>query len=60
MARNMLVRAKIFMVDTRFHADIDVHPVTPIAVFHQNNSRIQKARVGISLCVQLTSLHYFL
>ena len=49
MARNMLVIAKIFVVDTLFHADIDVHPVTPIAVFHQNNLR--KVRVGIYLCV---------
>ena len=29
MAKNMLVRAKILKVNTRFHARIDVHPVTP-------------------------------
>ena len=55
MAKNMLVRAKILKVNTRFHAGIDVQPVT-----HCSFSRIQKVRVGVSLCVQLTSLHYFL
>ena len=29
MAKNMLVRAKILKVNTRFHAGIDVQPVTP-------------------------------
>ena len=28
--------------------------------FTKNNLRIQKVRVGVSLCVQLTTLHYFL
>ena len=28
MAKNMLVRAKILKVNTRFHAGIDVQPVT--------------------------------
>ena len=29
MAKNMLVRAKILRINTRFHAGIDVQPVTP-------------------------------
>ena len=29
MAKNTLVRAKILKVNTRFHAGIDVQPVTP-------------------------------
>ena len=29
MAKNMLVGAKILKVNTRFHAGIDVQPVTP-------------------------------
>ena len=29
MAKNMLVRAKILKVNTRFHAGIDVQPVNP-------------------------------
>ena len=32
----------------------------PLQFFTKNNSRIQNARVGVSFCVQLTSLHYFL
>ena len=31
-----------------------------IKVFRKNNLRIQKARVGVFLCVQSTSLGYFL
>ena len=31
-----------------------------LAVFRKNNLRIQKARVGVFLCVQSTSLGYFL
>ena len=44
---------------TRFHAGIDVRPVTPCS-FCKNNLCIQKARVGVFLCVQSTSLGYFL
>ena len=55
MAKNMLVRAKILKVNT------DVQPVTPCTKFFtKNNLRVQKVRVGVSLCVRLTSLHYFL
>ena len=32
----------------------------PLRFFTKNNLRIQKVRLGVSLCVQLTSLHYFL
>ena len=60
MAKNMLVRAKVLKVNTRFHAGIDVQPVTPCSFFTKNNLRIQNAGVGVSFCVQLTSLHYFL
>ena len=57
----MLVRAKILKVNPQFHAGIDVHPAShPLQFFTKNNLRIQKARVGLSLCVQLTSLRYFL
>ena len=55
MAKNMLVRAKILKVITRFHAGIDVQPVTSC-----NFSPKIKVRLGVSLCVRLTSLHYFL
>ena len=51
---------KIFKVNTRFHAVIDRQLVTPCSFSTKNNLRIQKARVGVFLCVQLTSLAYFL
>ena len=57
----MLVRVKILNVNTRFHAGIDMHATChPLQFFTKNNLRIKKVRVGVSLCVQLTSLHYFL
>jgi len=34
--------------------------VTPCSFSTKNNLRIQNARVGVFLCVQLTSLDYFL
>ena len=52
MAKNMLVRAK-----TRRHRCATCHP---LQFFIKNNLRIQKVRLGDSLCVQLNSLHYFL
>ena len=60
MAKNMLVRAKILKVNTRFHAGIDVQPVTPSSFSPKIIYVSKKVRVGVSLCVQLTSLHYFL
>ena len=60
MAKNTLVRAKIFKVNTRFHAGIDVQTCHPLQFFTKNNLRIQKVRLGVSLFVQLNSLHYFL
>ena len=60
MAKSMLVRAKMLKVNPHFHASIDVHPAShPLQFFTKNNLRIQKATLGLSLCVQLTSLHYF-
>ena len=55
MAENMLVRAKI--LKSRRYRCATCHPLQS---FTKNNLRIQKVRVGVSLCVQLTSLHYFL
>ena len=62
MAKNMLVKAKILKVNTRFHAGIDVQPFIPCSFSPKIIIllRIQKVRVGVSLCVQLTSLNYFL
>ena len=51
---------KIFKVNTRFHAVLDRQLVTPCSFSTKNNLRIQKARVGVFLCVQLTSRDYFL
>ena len=60
MAKNTLVRAKIFKVNRRFHAGIDVQTCQLLQFFTKKILRIQKVRLGVSLCVQLTSLHYFL
>ena len=49
MAKDVLVRAKILKVSC-----------SPLQFFTKNNLRIQKARLGVFLRVQLTSLHFFL
>ena len=60
MAKNTLVRAKILKVNRRFHAGIDVQTCQLLQFFTKNDLRIQKVRLSVSLCIQLTSLHYFL
>ena len=61
MAKNMLLRAKILKVNQRFHAGIDAHRSSrPLQFFTKNNLCIQNAKVGVSPCVQLTFLDYFL
>ena len=52
VAKNTLVRAKILKVNTRFHTGIDVQPVPPCSFSPKIIYVLQKAKVGVSLCVQ--------
>ena len=50
------------MNDERFLESFFVFEIVVEALqfYTKNNLRIQKVRLGVSLCVQLTALHYFL
>ena len=59
MAKNMLVRANMLKVNTRFQAGIDVQPVTSCS-FSPKIIYVSKKLEWAFPSVQLTSLHYFL
>ena len=61
MAKNTLVRASQNMKGQHtISRGCRCATCHPLQFFTKNNLRIQKVRLGVSLCVQLTALHYFL
>ena len=59
MAKNILVRAKILKVTTRFQAGLDGEAVTPCR-FSPKIIYVSKRLDCAFPCVRLISLHYFL